>query len=128
MANVVAALINVTGITDADLSTLSINKAPVAQNNGVATQKNNAIFIDDSFSTKFKFFLFLNVIDAIPNKIKIAPAYTFSDNESEKKNTLPNIENNGNKLIMTTNAIPTFTCLIVKMKSRSVTKMKLSLH
>ena len=73
MTNVVAALINVTGITDADLSTLSINNAPVAQNNGVATQKNNAIFIDDPFSTKFKFFLFLNVIDAIPNKIKIAP-------------------------------------------------------
>ena len=73
MVNVVVALINVRGITEADLSTLSINKAPVAQNNGVAIQKNNAIFIDDPFSTKFKFFLFLNVIDDIPNKIKIAP-------------------------------------------------------
>ncbi len=73
IVNVVAALIKVTGITEADFSTLSINKAPVAQNNGVAIQKNNAIFIDDPFSTKFKFFLFLNVIDAIPNKIKIAP-------------------------------------------------------
>ena len=73
IVNVVAALIKVTGITEADFSTLSINNAPVAQNNGVAIQKNNAIFIDDPFSTKFKFFLFLNVIDAIPNKIKIAP-------------------------------------------------------
>ena len=73
IVKVVAALIKVTGITEADLSTLSINKAPVAQNNGVVIQKNNAIFIDDPFSTKFKFFLFLNVIDAIPNKIKIAP-------------------------------------------------------
>ena len=71
--NVVQALIRVTGITDVVFKISSISRAPVAQHNGVRMQKNSAILIVEPSSTKFKFFLFLNVIDAIPNNIKTAP-------------------------------------------------------
>ena len=73
MINVVVALINVTGITDVVFKISSINRAPVAQHKGVITQKKSAIFIVEPSSTKFKFFLLLNVIDAIPNNINTVP-------------------------------------------------------
>ena len=73
MINVVVALINVTGITDVVFKISSINRAPVAQHKGVIIQKKSAIFIDEPSSTKFKFFLLLNVIDEIPNNINTAP-------------------------------------------------------
>ena len=67
IVNVVVALISVTGITDVVFKISSINRAPDAQLKGVIIQKKSAIFIDEPSSTKFKFFLLLNVIDEIPN-------------------------------------------------------------